>query len=98
MEEYRLVEPEPQEPVTVPDKDNDGKIPNDDPDLMDAMDEDEAEEKGGEGLHNNEVLNENIPAQNEATGNDDQLRHDENIADPRKRPTTSKTITSTIRL
>ena len=73
VEEYRPVEPAPQEPVTVPDEDNDGETPNDDPDLMDAMDEDEAEQEGGEGFHNNEVLNENISAQNEATGNDDQL-------------------------
>ena len=73
VEEYRTVKPAPQEPVTVPDEDNDGETPNDDPDLMDAMDKDEAEQEGGEGLHNNEVLNENISAQNEATGNDDQL-------------------------
>ena len=74
------------EPVTAPDEDNDGETPDDDPELMNVIDEDEAEQEGGEGLHNNEVLNENIPAQNDATGNDDQLRHDENFAHPRERP------------
>ena len=86
IKECRPVEPEPQEPVTAPDEDNDGETPDDDPELTNVIDEDEAEHEGGEGLHNNEVLNENIPAQNEATGNDDQLRHDQNFADPRERP------------
>ena len=72
--------------MTAPDEDNDGETPDDDPELMNVIDEDEAGQEGGEGLHNNEVLNENIPARNEGTGNDDQLRHDENFADPRERP------------
>ena len=86
IEECRPVEPEPQEPVTAPDEDNDGEIPDDDPELTNVIDEDEAEQEGGEGLNNNEVLNENIPVQNEATGNDDQLQHDEKFANPRERP------------
>ena len=66
IEECRPVEPESQEPVTAPDEDNDGETPDDDPELMNVIDEDEVEQEGGEGLHNNKVLNENIPAQNES--------------------------------
>ena len=84
IEEYRSVQPKQQEPVIVPDENNDRETSNGDADLMDVRQEDgEAQEI--EGLHNNEVLNENILAQKEAARNDDQLPNDENIADPRER-------------
>ena len=55
------VQPEQQEPVIVPDEDNDRDTTDDDADLMEVRDEyGSAQEVGG--FHNNKVLNENILA------------------------------------
>lgn len=65
---------------------------NEDPELINVIDQGEEELNRDEGLPNNEIGNENAPAENLVVENEDQPTNDETIDDfrPRERPTRTR--------